>query len=145
MARVSIRLRLDFGAACAVGPGKIALLEAVQTSGSLSQAARDLKMSYRRAWLLLDNLNTSFTRPVAVLATGGKGGGGASLTPFGSELVQAYRDFEQDLQKEAEQRFRRIGAQAATGAPSTGTAPVARRRLSRTTAAVSTRGQRGAR
>jgi len=130
MRRVSIRLRLDLGADCAVGPGKIALLEAVEASGSLSQAARELEMSYRRAWLLLDSLNTSFSHPVALLATGGKGGGGASLTPLGRELVSTYRDFERDLQKEAGQRFRRLGGLTVTTAAPTGTV-VPRRRLSR--------------
>jgi molybdate transport system regulatory protein len=136
MQRVAVRLRLDFGAACAVGPGKIALLEAVDASGSLSQAARELTMSYRRAWLLLDSLNTSFARPVAVLATGGRGGGGASLTDFGRELVATYRDFERTLQAEAARRFRRIGAEVAPPASAAGPAP--RRRLSRPPAAERT-------
>src|SRR3974390_1361736 len=76
MVTASIRFRVDFGDRCAIGPGKIALLETIARTGSLSQAARDLKMSYRRAWLLLNSVNTSFRRPVAALSTGGGGGGG---------------------------------------------------------------------
>ncbi len=73
-----MRFRIDFGVDEAVGPGKIALLEHISTSGSLSQAARDLKMSYARAWKLLESLNVCFVKPVAVMSTGGRGGGGAA-------------------------------------------------------------------
>ena len=89
-----IRFRLDFSQGCAVGPGKIDLLEHIRDTGSLSQAGRDLEMSYRRAWLLLDSLNTSFREPVVSTSVGGKAGGGASLTPFGEALVDAYRELE---------------------------------------------------
>jgi len=105
MTGVSIRFRVDFAPDCAIGPGKIALLEGIRSTGSLSSAARALKMSYRRAWLLLEDLNTSFQQPVAELSVGGKGGGGASLTPFGSELVLAYRAFEVSLMKRAQTAF----------------------------------------
>ncbi len=105
MSDVSVSFRVDFGPDCAVGPGKIALLEHIDSSGSLSEAARELKMSYRRAWLLLEDLNTSFQQPVAQMSVGGRGGGGASLTPFGSELVSAYRSFEAHLHKRAQTAF----------------------------------------
>ena len=82
MVDVSISFRVDFSPECAVGPGKIALLEHIGSTGSLSEAARRLKMSYRRAWLLLEDLNTSFQQPVARMSVGGRGGGGASLTPI---------------------------------------------------------------
>src|ERR1700733_13954376 len=99
MAQVSVSFRVDFSPDCAVGPGKIALLEHIGQTGSLSEAARQLKMSYRRAWLLLEDLNTSFQQPVAQMSVGGRGGGGASLTAFGSELVSAYRTLESDIRK----------------------------------------------
>ena len=88
MSEVSVSFRVDFSPECAVGPGKIALLEHIASSGSLSEAARKLKMSYRRAWLLLEDLNTSFQQPVAQMSVGGRGGGGASLTPFGIRAGQ---------------------------------------------------------
>jgi len=94
---VSVRVRLDFGPDCAIGPGKIALLEAVGRLGSLSQAARDLDMSYRRAWLLLDALNHAFEQPVAELTIGGRGGGGAVVTPFGASLIDAYHSLDTDI------------------------------------------------
>lgn len=115
MATPSIHFRVDFGEACAVGPGKIALLESIDRMGSLSAAARALGMSYRRAWLLLDSLNTSFRRPVAALSTGGKGGGGATLTPFGTVLVAAYRKFERDVARRARAAFVAVARDAKPG------------------------------
>jgi molybdate transport system regulatory protein len=100
-----IRLRMDFAGLCSVGPGKITLLESIRRSGSLSQAARELGMSYRRAWQLLATLNRSFREPVALTVKGGRGGGGASLTDFGRELIGRYRAFEQDTQARAARAF----------------------------------------
>jgi molybdate transport system regulatory protein len=130
MADVSVSFRVDFGPHCAIGPGKIALLENIGNRGSLSQAARTLKMSYRRAWLLLEDLNTSFQQPVAQLSVGGRGGGGASLTEFGLELVSAYRALESHIRKKAQAAF------PATVQPATGDGrrrkAVPKRRVNRT-------------
>jgi len=101
----SVRFRLDFGVDEAVGPGKIALLEQIGRGGSLSQAARDLKMSYRRAWQLLDSINSTFLEPVVVARKGGRGGGGATLTPFGRALIESYRAFDAEVQARAAQAF----------------------------------------
>jgi molybdate transport system regulatory protein len=79
-----------------LGPGKIALLELIGTHGSISEAARAMSMSYRRAWLLVDELNRSFRSPVTSAQTGGKGGGHAVLTDFGRELIGLYRTIEAD-------------------------------------------------
>ncbi|MGH8288396.1 MAG: winged helix-turn-helix domain-containing protein [Steroidobacteraceae bacterium] len=92
-----IRFRVDFDDRCSVGVGKIRLLEAIEHTGSLSQAARDLGMSYRRAWLLIDSLNGEFDTPVINATVGGSGGGGAKLTSFGEELIEAYRRLESRL------------------------------------------------
>ena len=94
-----------------MGPGKIALLEQIARDGSLSQAARELKMSYRRAcyrraWLLLESLNGCFVEPVALTAKGGRGGGGATLTPFGRELIRAYRKLDAEIQVRALRHLR---------------------------------------
>jgi molybdate transport system regulatory protein len=115
-----VRLRVDFAPSCSVGPGKIALLAGIARSGSLSQTARDLGMSYRRAWLLLASLNASFRERVAVTATGGRGGGGARLTRFGEELIELYRSFEKETQARAARTFKPIAAKAqrAAGAAS---------------------------
>ena len=104
----AVHFRVDFGGAEPVGPGKIALLEQIARGGSLSQAARDLKMSYRRAWQLLESLNACFSERVALTAKGGRGGGGATLTPFGRTLIAAYRAFDAEVQLRAARRFRPI-------------------------------------
>jgi molybdate transport system regulatory protein len=127
MSEVSVSFRVDFSPECAVGPGKIALLEHIAGSGSLSEAARKLKMSYRRAWLLLEDLNTSFQQPVAQMSVGGRGGGGASLTPFGAELVAAYRAFESHIRKRAQSAFPATALPAAANSR----ARLGRRRLTK--------------
>jgi len=78
----------------AMGPGKAQLIAAIDATGSISAAARAMHMSYRRAWQLVEALNRSFSQPVVLTATGGKRGGGASVTPFGRELLQRYRAME---------------------------------------------------
>lgn len=104
-----VRFRVDFGNRCSIGVGKIQLLEAIARTGSLSQAARTLKMSYRRAWLLLADLNASFNRPVVETKTGGSGGGGAVLTPFGVRLVERYRKLESGVQPLAKALMTELG------------------------------------
>jgi molybdate transport system regulatory protein len=111
--QLTVRFRVDFGAECSVGVGKIQLLEGIARTGSLSQAAREMRMSYRRAWLLLADLNRSFDLPVARTATGGSGGGGAVLTEFGAELVAGYRKLETTLQPIAGRCLERVNALAA--------------------------------
>ena len=119
----AIRFRVDFGRRQAVGPGKIALLERIGQTGSLSQAARDLHMSYRRAWLLLESLNASFREPVALSSRGGRGGGGVRLTVFGRQLIRVYREFEVQTQTRAARAFRPIAGKARAAR---GSAPVRR-------------------
>jgi molybdate transport system regulatory protein len=92
MARLKLTLVLDSGAR--VGPGKAALLESVRATGSIAAAARAMGMDYKRAWLLVDSLNQAFQTPVVERVTGGPRGGGASLTPFGEELLARYRRLE---------------------------------------------------
>ncbi|QCI66376.1 winged helix-turn-helix domain-containing protein [Phreatobacter stygius] len=94
IARLSPRLRIVFGEAMRLGPGKIDLLEAIGRTGSISAAGRELGMSYRRAWVLVDAVNKMFTRAVVTAAAGGSQGGGAQLTEFGLALVTAYRRVE---------------------------------------------------
>jgi molybdate transport system regulatory protein len=94
LSRASLRLRIVFPEDRQLGPGKADLLEAIQRTGSISSAARDLGMSYRRAWLLADELGKLFKRPILTTAAGGANGGGAALTEFGRALVAAYRRIE---------------------------------------------------
>lgn len=92
-ARLSLRLDLPGGR---IGPGKIALLEAIAREGSISAAGRALGMSYKRAWELVDQLNTLFGQPVVAASIGGARGGGAKLTEAGLTLVAEYRAIERD-------------------------------------------------
>jgi molybdate transport system regulatory protein len=86
-----LTLRVDFGTDRAIGPGKVQLLEAIRDTGSISQAGRSLGMSYRRAWLLVDDMNRCFREPVVTAQPGGSQGGGAALTAFGEKVVRKYR------------------------------------------------------
>lgn len=91
---VRFRLRIRQGDLLAVGPGKVALLEAVRDHGSISAAARHLGMSYRRAWLLIDELNRSLAAPATHSGHGGPSGGGSGLTPVGEQIISLYRGIE---------------------------------------------------
>jgi molybdate transport system regulatory protein len=101
----TIRVRIDLSPDSALGPGKISLLEHIESSGSLSKAARELGMSYRRAWLLLDDINGMFNDPATTASVGGSGGGGARLTDLGREIVKAYREIEDAAEKAASARI----------------------------------------
>jgi molybdate transport system regulatory protein len=94
-----LTLRVDLGPKQSIGPGKMRLLDAVAETGSINSAGRVLGMSYRRAWMLIDDLNSSFRRKVVSTTLGGKEGGGAKLTPFGQELVKRYRAIESNAAK----------------------------------------------
>jgi|SRR5580700_9803328 molybdate transport system regulatory protein len=124
----AVRLRIDLGSGGSLGPGKIALLEHIAGSGSLSQAARELGMSYRRAWLLLDDINRAFIEPATTSSVGGPGGGGARLTEFGRQLVRTYREVEEGASDMAGARFAWLTREAAEAQPAAG---LARRRLNR--------------
>jgi molybdate transport system regulatory protein len=94
--RTEFRLRIRRGDDIAVGPGKIDLLEAIDTAGSITAAARSLGMSYRRAWLLVDTMNRCFRIPVVEAEAGGKRGGGARLTRLGRDVIERYRRIERN-------------------------------------------------
>jgi molybdate transport system regulatory protein len=87
-------LRLDLANGHHIGPGKIALLEAIRTKGSIRAAARHLGMSYRRAWLMVENINNALRKPAVTSAQGGPYGGGAALTDIGEEIIQIYHSVE---------------------------------------------------
>ena len=89
------RVQVLFGAVFPLGPGKAALIEAVGKTGSISAAAREMGMSYRRAWTLIAAANKCFKKPLVDTATGGRGGGGAVVTDTGYEVLKRYRDIEQ--------------------------------------------------
>lgn len=92
--RFQFRLRVYRDNTIAIGPGKIALLEAILEAGSITAAAQQMGMSYRRAWLLVDELNRSLREPAVESAAGGARGGGTVVTDVGRELIRRYRSVE---------------------------------------------------
>ena len=110
MSGTRLTLRVDFGPGRSIGPGKIRLLEAIERTGSISQAGRTLGMSYRRAWLLIDDMNQCFRDAVVSARPGGSQGGGAVLTKFGAGLVRDYRAIETAAEVAAKKRLRGLEA-----------------------------------
>lgn len=94
LAQARPRVRVVLAGGARLGPGKIDLLDAISRTGSISAAGRELGMSYRRSWLLIDAVNHMFTQPVVTASVGGAQGGGAEVTEFGKALVAAYRRIE---------------------------------------------------
>jgi molybdate transport system regulatory protein len=90
----SIKLQIDFPGGVRLGPGKVALLEAIDSAGSLSRAAAQIGMSYRRAWLFMQQINQAFDQVAVSTPEHGHGGGPAKLTDFGRELIRQYRSIE---------------------------------------------------
>jgi len=88
------KIRILIGAVVAIGPGKADLLAAIERTGSISAAAREMGMSYRRAWLLVEAMNVAFRQPLVEPLTGGEGGGGARITALGEEVLRRYRVME---------------------------------------------------
>ena len=92
----SLRVRIVFGEAEMIGPGKAELLERIDRCGSIAAAGREMGMSYKRAWDLVGTLNTMFREPLVDSTRGGPGGGGAVLTATGRAVLTHYRAFEAD-------------------------------------------------
>jgi molybdate transport system regulatory protein len=90
----SIRIRIAFGEHIAMGQGKADLLEAIDRTGSISAAARELEMSYRKAWLLVDEMNQCFKSPVVTALKGGRSGGGAQVTALGEVALTRFREIQ---------------------------------------------------
>ena len=109
MAGPRLSIRIDLASGDRIGPGKVALLEAIQSTGSISAGARSLGMSYRRAWLLIEDVNHSLRKPAVTAETGGRAGGGAVLTPVGKRVIALYRAIETNARTAANQEFRSIG------------------------------------
>lgn len=96
-------IRIDFDIGVRLGPGKAQLLELIEEHGSIRAAGASIGMSYRRAWLLSDEINRMFREPSIFTRHGGKSGGGAGLTEFGRELLSRYRRMEAAILKAADE------------------------------------------
>src|SRR5271155_1323781 len=95
---IIVRFRIDLSRNCSIGIGKIELLEAIVRTGSISKAAREVGMSYRRAWLLIEDMKVNLDEAVVESNTGGVRGGGANVTAFGKQMIASYRRLESDFQ-----------------------------------------------
>ena len=98
---ILVRPRIYIGNDISIGPGKIDLLRRIDETNSLAAAARTLGLPYKRAWLLLDALNQAFGRPLVETSSGGKGGGGTTLTALGRQLVISYVALEERLNEQS--------------------------------------------
>jgi molybdate transport system regulatory protein len=108
--RNALRLRVVLRPGAALGPGKIDLLEAIAETGSIRAAGNRFKMSYRRAWSLVAELNGMFRTPLVLAETGGRGGGGANLTPLGKKVVERFRAMEAASWSAVERDFQVLSA-----------------------------------
>lgn len=116
MAKLTIRI--DLSATAAIGPGKVRLLELIDETGSISAAARAMNMSYRRAWLLVDDLNHIFKGEVVTTRPGGGVRSGAQLTAFGRRLAQRYREMETETHGVLAKHLRALNGAMTTPRPS---------------------------
>ena len=107
----SLSVRIDLAGDARIGPGKIQLLENIKACGSISAAGRAMDMSYKRAWDLVDEINRICRQAAVERQTGGKNGGGAMLTPFGTSLVARYRKIERDATSAARKQLAALRAE----------------------------------
>lgn len=107
-AQIQCRVRVTRGDDIAIGPGKMDVLAAIREAGSISGAARKMGMSYRRAWLLVETMNSCFERPLVETATGGKSGGGARLTPEGERVLSRYNTMMVEVDAVAERHLQAL-------------------------------------
>ena len=107
----SLSVRIDLDEVGRIGPGKIQLLEQIQSHGSISAAGRAMNMSYKRAWDLVDEINRICRRSAVERQAGGKNGGGAVLTPFGVSLVARYRKIDRSAESAARKELRALRAE----------------------------------
>ncbi|WP_224826156.1 winged helix-turn-helix domain-containing protein [Cognatishimia sp. MH4019] len=104
-----LRLRVHFGPTM-LGPGKADLLELIDETGSISAAGRAMKMSYKRAWTLVDEMNSAYRAPLVISARGGPEGGGAHLSETGREVLTLYRAMMARVETAAEPDIRALSA-----------------------------------
>jgi len=115
MPKLSLRIDLDAGGR--IGPGKIELLEKIAAFGSISAGAREMDMSYKRAWDLVNEMNGIFGQAVLSAQTGGKHGGGAQLTPVGLALVTRFRAIERAAEAAAAQHMAALQSEIDAAGP----------------------------
>jgi molybdate transport system regulatory protein len=106
--RFKALLRVYRGNEIALGPGKVELLGHIAVTGSISEAARRMHMSYNRAWLLVRTMNRCFKQPLVITSRGGEKRGGAQLTKSGKNILRLYRQLETKFASATRQPLREI-------------------------------------
>ncbi|WP_366658032.1 LysR family transcriptional regulator [Fodinicurvata sp. EGI_FJ10296] len=105
-----LHIRIVFNETGMIGPGKAELLERIDRCGSIAAAGREMGMSYKRAWMLIETLNAMFRAPLVESSRGGPGGGGALLTETGRQVLSLYRLFESEAAEAGADRLSAIQA-----------------------------------
>ena len=106
--KIKSRIWIETNNNVLLGEGRISLLKAIEETGSLSKAAKILKMSYKKAWHLIDSINKAAKKPVTIASIGGKGGGGAQLTAYGKSLVDAFETINKNCWEFLDEQIRKI-------------------------------------
>jgi len=106
--KIRSRIWIEFEDHVLLGEGRVQLLKAIDDTGSLSQAAKSLNISYKKAWDLIDSVNKSAKEPLTITSTGGKGGGGAELTQYGKSLISAFDNINKNCWEFLDQQLEAI-------------------------------------
>ena len=112
-----LSMRIDLASGGRIGPGKVRLLELIDETGSISAAGREMNMSYRRAWMLVNSLTEALGTPVVEARKGGRSGGGARLTEAGHEVIRLYRSVESKALEAGATEIRALETLAGGGKP----------------------------
>ncbi|MDN3667349.1 winged helix-turn-helix domain-containing protein [Algibacter miyuki] len=108
--KIKSRIWIEANNHVLLGEGRVHLLKAIEDTGSLSKAAKSLGLSYKKAWSLIDSVNKSAKKPVTINSTGGKGGGGATLTPYGKTLITTFDEINKNCWKFLDEQVRKLDA-----------------------------------
>ena len=108
--KIKSRIWIEANNHVLLGEGRVHLLKAIEDTGSLSKAAKSLGLSYKKAWSLIDSVNKSAKEPVTINSTGGKGGGGATLTPYGKTLITTFDEINKNCWKFLDEQVRKLDA-----------------------------------
>ena len=108
--KIKSRIWIEVDDKVLLGEGRVNLLKAIKKTGSLSKAAKSLKMSYKKAWTLIDAVNKSAEKPVVITSVGGKNGGGATITPYGEKLISVFEDINSNCWEYLDNQIHKIDA-----------------------------------
>ena len=106
--KIKSRIWIEADGNILLGEGRVSLLKGIEETGSLSKAAKSLSMSYKKAWSLIDAVNKRAEQAVITTSIGGKGGGGAQLTPYGKSLVTAFETINKNCWEFLDEQIRKI-------------------------------------